>query len=282
MSESNPAGIFAPQTGAHLHAVAATELLRAIARLGWRGPRLHTGVHQARKSMRRARAVLALGMPALGPGAKLVDRELRRVIRGLSRLRDAHALTGTFDHLLEKESADGDVAALLRRARRGAARARAATALAELADDPQLQERRALLLTLHAAMGGLDWAAVDTACVVAALQHGTKQVEAASVRARASGSDEDWHRWRRRARRLSQQHTALDDAAPATDADAAGKRLAVLLGQAQDYAMLIAGCGRKSGIAKPDRERLRELANTRLTRIRTRIAARQHVSTGSP
>jgi CHAD domain-containing protein len=275
MSGTEPAGRFTQPPGARLRAVAATELLRAIDHLGWRGPRLHTGVHQARKSMRRTRAVLALGMPALGPGAKLVDRELRRVIRSLSRLRDAHALIGTFDHLLEKESAHGDVVALLRRARRGAARARAATARAVLADDPQLQERLALLLTLHAAMGGLDWAAVDAACIATALQHGTQQIEAASVRARESGHDEDWHRWRRRARRLSQQHTALGEAAPSTEADAEGKRLAVLLGQAQDYAMLIAGCGRKSGIAKADRERLRELADARLTRIRGRIARRQ-------
>lgn len=272
MSGSDAASAPAPPPGARLHAVAATELLRAIDHLGWRGPRLHAGVHQARKSMRRTRAVLALGMPALGAGAALIDRELRRAIRSLSRLRDAHALIGTCDHWLAKEAADGDTAALLRRVRRTAARARAMAARNALVDDPQLGGRRALLLTLHAALGGLDWAAVDEACIVAALRRSAERIASAGERARDSGRDEDWHRWRRRARRLSQQHTALGDCAPATDADREGKRLALLLGQAQDYAMLIEHCGRKSGLAKADRERLRELAGARLARVRARIA----------
>ena len=262
----------APSPGARLHAVAATELLRAIDHLGWRGPRVHAGVHQARKSMRRTRAVLALGMPALGAGASLLERELRRVIRSLSRLRDAHALVGTCDQLLEREGRDGDAVALLRRARHGAQRARAAAARSALAADPGLRERRAILLTLHAALGGLDWAAVDAACIADALQSSAERIAAAGERARESGRDEDWHRWRRRARRLAQQHTALGDAVPAEDSGRDGKRLALLLGQAQDYAMLIEHCGRKSGLAKAERERLRELARTRLARVRARIA----------
>lgn len=258
--------------GARLQAYASSELADAIACLARKGAQRHGGVHQARKSMRRTRAVLALGMPALGAGAPLVDRELRRVIRSLSRLRDAHALVGTCDHLLAKETAESDTAALLRRARRIATRTRAETARAVLAADPQLHERRAVLLTLHAALDGLAWAAVDDACIAAALQRSADRIATAGTRAQQSGRDDDWHRWRRAARRLEQQRTALGDAAPVADRD--GKRFAILLGQAQDYSMLIDACSRKSGLAKADRARLRELATKRLARVRTRIAGK--------
>ena len=63
------------------------------------------GVHSA--SGRAAQFVadrggwaLALGGAALGPGAALIDRELRKLNDGLSALRDAHALVETFDRLL--------------------------------------------------------------------------------------------------------------------------------------------------------------------------------------
>ena len=46
--------------GTALRDYGAAELDAALAHLGWRGGRLHEGVHQARKSLRRARAVLAL------------------------------------------------------------------------------------------------------------------------------------------------------------------------------------------------------------------------------
>ena len=91
--------------GDRLHAYAAAEMVHAIACLSWHGGRLHAGVHQARKSLRRLRATLALGMPTLGPGARLIDRELRRTNRRLSKLRDAQALVHTLDVLLERTRA---------------------------------------------------------------------------------------------------------------------------------------------------------------------------------
>jgi hypothetical protein len=194
------------------------------------------------------------------------------VIRGLSRLRDAHALVGVCDHLLEKEDRESEAADLLRRARRSAMGQRAAAARRELGEDPGLHARREILRMLHAALPGLAWSAVDEACVEAALGRGADRTATASERAHASGRDEDWHRWRRRARRFAQQHTALGDAAPSAAVE--GKRVARLLGEAQDCAMLIAYCGRKSGLARGDRERLREFAATRLARVRARIAER--------
>ncbi len=256
--------------GLQLHDYASAELARAIACLGWRGSRLHAGVHQARKSLRRTRATLALGATLLGPGARLIDRELRQVNCGLSKLRDAHALAGVLDYLLGRHADDAQALLLLHRARRAAMRDRAARARKVLAKDPQLRARRALLATLLAALHGLPWHLLDADAADAALLHSRVRADAASARAAGSGDADDWHRWRRRARRLSQQQRALDDRA--AKADKHDKRLAVLLGHAQDYALLCEHCGRGSPFTPSDRASLRALAEQDLGRLRTRIA----------
>src|SRR5262245_59872294 len=140
-----------------LRAYADAELGRAIAHLGWHAGRVHEGVHQARKSLRRTRAVLALGAPILGPGATLIDREVRRVNRRLSRMRDTQALVETLDRLIGKKSTPDETLPVLRRARRTAAQARAEGARRELADDPNLGRKRAVLTMLRAGLQALPW-----------------------------------------------------------------------------------------------------------------------------
>ncbi|MGH8172535.1 MAG: CHAD domain-containing protein, partial [Rhodanobacteraceae bacterium] len=124
LGEPDPAAASTPFDGTALRDYAAAELDRAMALLAWRGGRLHAGVHQARKSLRRARAVLALGMPALGPGAELLGREFGRLNRRLSKLRDAQALVEVLDSLIRKCS-EPATASILRRVRRRAAQDRA-------------------------------------------------------------------------------------------------------------------------------------------------------------
>lgn len=259
------------EPGARLRDYASAELAHAIDCLGWRGPRMHTGVHQARKSLRRTRATLALGMPALGPGADLIDRELRRLNRSLSRLRDTHALVTALDQMIEKTVDDIATRSLLRRARRIAVRTRAECAHKMLAVDPLLQDKRALLDVLHAGLAALKWKAIGASDAATALQRSATDAGNAAAKARVSRDDEDWHQWRRRARRLSQQQRALGDASANQALDKHDKRLAVLLGQAQDHALLIDHCGRKSLFAQADRQALRALATKRLQRLRERL-----------
>lgn len=252
---------------------AAGELAHAIACLSWRGARLHTGVHQARKSLRRTRATLALGRSALGPGADLIDRELRRMNRRLSKLRDAQALVSTLDHLLRKEADDADSPPVLRRVRRIAAQARADRARAAMVDDPQLRDKRALLEVLQAALPALRWSSITETDTRDALQLSQLRVDEAGWRVQTTGRDEDWHRWRRRARRLSQQQRALGGAIPAPpEAEKRAKRLAVLLGEAQDYALLREHCGKRSAFAEADRRLLRALTEHGMQRLREHIA----------
>lgn len=256
--------------GHRLRDYATGELAHAIACLAWRGPRVHAGVHQARKSMRRVRATLALASTRLGPGARLIDRELRDVNRGLSKLRDAHALAGTLEPLLARHAQDAEAAIVLHRAQRAAARNRVARARKTLAADPGLGERRALLETLLAALQGLPWKRIDAAAAQGALLRSRARADAAGMAVADGGDTDDWHRWRRRVRRLSQQRRALGDST--ADADKHEKRLAELLGEAQDRNLLREHCGRKSPFAPGDRDRLRHWAEQDLARLRTRIA----------
>lgn len=271
---SRPAQTSSPtadRTGDRLRAYAAAELARAIACLGWRGGRVHDGVHQARKSLRRLRATLALGMPDLGPGALLIDRAVQRTNRGLSKLRDAQALVHTLDVLLEHE--DPAASAVLRRARRIAAQMRVKEARATLTDDPQLRDRRALLATLQAALPALRWNDISATEVAARFRRSLARLEEAGAHARASGRDEDWHRWRRRTRRFSQQHRALGEstALPA-EVERRHKELATLLGEAQDYALLREHCGKRSAFAEDDRRVLRSLSKRGTRHLRRKIA----------
>ena len=254
-----------------LRAYACDELDRAIAHLGWRGGRVHEGVHQGRKSLRRTRATLALGASVLGPGAELIDREVRRVNRRLSKMRDAQALVETLDRLITKGKPP-EALPVLRRARRTAAIARVESARRELASDPNLARKRALLSTLRAALPALPWDWLTETRVRDALANGLVEIDVAGSRARATGRDEDWHRWRRRVRRLSQQHRAVGS--QIADINAARRRvktLAELLGEGQDYALLHDHCGKRSIFPDPDRQILGALADFGAQRMRGRV-----------
>ena len=267
-----PGGLALPWfDAAVLRAYACDELDRAIAHLGWRGGRVHEGVHQARKSLRRTRATLALGTSVLGPGAELIDREVRRVNRRLSKMRDAQALVETLDRLIAKGKSP-ETLPVLRRARRTAAIARVESARRELASDPGLARKRALLVALRAALPALPWDMLTETRVRDALADGFVRIDIAGARARATGRDEDWHRWRRRVRRLSQQHRAVGSLI--VDINAARRRvktLAELLGEGQDYALLHDHCGKRSIFPDPDRQILAALAELGAQRMRGRI-----------
>ncbi len=256
--------------GRRLRAHAARELEQAIDALGWGGNRIHAGVHLARKNLRRARATLALGGAALGPGAILVDRGLRGLNRGLSDLRDAHALVETLDRLLGGRL-DPPARSVLARARRAAATARAAAARRAREDDPGLARRRSLLRVLRAALRALPWAELQPEHWRQAVAASQARAARAGDKARASGRDEDWHDWRRRARRLSQQQRALVGARLAADAPRLDKRQIERLGAAQDLNLLLDHCGKRSPFAKPVRSALKAFAWGELARARSGI-----------
>ena len=258
-----------PAIGDGLCRYAVAELDVAISALAARGSRIHEGVHRARKAMRRVRAALALGAEALGPGVRLVDRELRRRNRGLSALRDAQALVATLDRL-ELKAHDESTGRALHRAHRSAKRHRA-----RLGRDPDtvatLDATRATLAVLHAALHGLPWTAVTMATLVDALERTDHRIARALDRVRDEGDDADWHRWRRRVRRLSQQHRACGAAGFEIATSPFDKSLAEQLSVAQDLLVLRAHCGHDSPFRDADRALLHGYAEAALARQRERV-----------
>jgi CHAD domain-containing protein len=248
--------------GEALRVYAETELRAAREALGWSGSRRHAGVHQARKSMRRVRATLALAGKSFGRAGQLFDKELQRINRSLSPMRDGQALVEALQRLSDHTEAP-EHAALLKRARGAAERRRAALARAT----PVPSDAIGVLDMLLPSVPMLPWQAMAMPLLELSVGHSIAAVQAAGARALQRNKKADWHRWRRRARRLTQQDRALATVPMAVDA-AAHKAHAVHLGHAQDYQLLIEHCGRDSPFAKDDRETLRELAESRLVHLR--------------
>src|SRR6185369_10397438 len=63
---------------------------------------IHAGIHQCRKSLRRTRAVLALGKSVFDRRAAALDFDIGQLCRGLSPIRDAQALVDTLKRLHDK------------------------------------------------------------------------------------------------------------------------------------------------------------------------------------
>lgn len=246
--------------GAVLQAEAVHEAERAARQLARPGEERHDGIHQARKSIRRVRALLALGGEAFAatPSVRRLDAALRSLCRGLSSLRDADALRDALLHLqrdavigpIECERLCAFVAVL--RARRLAA---------ALARDPDFARRRARLQTAQTRLSMLPWQGVTDVEVAAAHALSRKRLRKALKQARRSSEDpEAWHTLRRRLRRLRQQETALARCAPDAHAPTAGvAELAERMGTAQDHALLLAHCRRSGVFPARDRATLRRL-----------------------
>lgn len=255
--------------GLALRDYADAELQAAQAGLGGRGGRIHAGVHRARKGLRRTRAVLALAAEALGPGVDVLDREFSRLNDGLSALRDAHALVGVLEHQIAKDRSP-ETAAVLRRAHRAAATARARCAAAEA---PAMAERIDLLRMLRGGLLALPWDAIDDAGLRRALERSTARAAKARARLGDRGEEDDWHRWRRRMRRLSQQLRALEAAGVAVEAPSLfDKSLTEQLGTMQDFRLLAEQADRLA-LGKRERKALSAFAGKHWAKQRERIAS---------
>ena len=142
-----------------------------------------------------------------------------------------------------------------------------------------------MLTALQAALRALPWTALTPLHWQDALATSAERTVEARARVHASGRDEarldkNWHHWRRRMRRLSQQQRAcklarLDFVAPSLF----DKSMAEQLGAAQDLSLLLEHCRRDSPFAKHDRDALKRYARTALERQRKRILAADRAAT---
>jgi len=250
------------EPGDRLKAYAIAQLQRAITCLGWRGSQAHEGVHQARKSLRRVRACLALGESALGAGAGMIDHELSRVCESLSALRDAQARVESLDRLLA-HNVDAEIRPCLQKARRLAVLSRADEMRNEQVLDSLFRTRRERLKVLQAAMPVLPWEQISLTGLSRAMQNSMLECDKAADTALSQGKEKDWHRLRRRRRRLVQQHTALENSGielpliPAPD-----RKIGTLLGEAQDLTLLREFFQKHHGLSVGDAMQLRRFLKT--------------------
>lgn len=269
--------------GEVLKVYASQELLHAIDFLSWRGARLHTGVHHTRKALGRVRSVLAMGIAEFGEGGKILDRELKRIIRSLSTLRDAQSLVEVLDRLKKLHSAS-TLSPLLMRARRAAIQQRVKIARAALRDDVNFASRRLVLAVLAGGVHALPWEALKEKNVQVSFAQAKAKLDSAVRDAKSGERSADWHRWRRRARRFSQQCKAVGSVAGSfVEAETPDRESIEILGIAQDYVLLLGHCKGSHPFEEPDKKELQAMAKLAIkeSRERVRAIAEQHSSAGA-
>ncbi len=259
----------AQDLGARLNALLSTQLLRAEKLLSAQGKARHKGVHEGRKCMRRARAILALGGARLQPLAARLDARLARVCRSLSSIRDAQALIEALARL-PKEDNDG---AILASAKVSAEQARDLRLGRALERDPEFGKRRKHLALVHEDSKQLDWSSVSLERLHKAIARSEKRLEKSARVARKRPEDDlAWHRMRRRLRRLRQQLNILEKLLPG-ESFGGGKAKdietqATQLGESQDDSLLLLRCGKGSPFERTQRAWLRKVAQQRLAAAR--------------
>jgi len=217
---------------------------------------VHTRVHEARKAIRRTRALLALaedGDAAFDVGP--ADRILQRVGDGLSRLRDAHSAIETARDVgkqLGPKQWRPVVDALRERS--------AALVARELEADPGFARRVATVEGALHYIDQLPWPDLTAGQVREGLQRQRRRVDTAARRASKHPDAEHLHRWRRKVRRLRMQMEAMPklrngSTKPAGKTKAkALHKLSDVLGREQDLQVLRGLLRRLPGI--PERKAL--------------------------
>ncbi len=254
--------------GMRLMLFASGQLQQAQAHLAREGEARHEGIHQARKSIRRARATLALGARVLGPHAQGLNDDLGRLCRGLSHLRDAQALIEVLQRL--RTQAPGSLGAILPAAERLARQRRDGILERALVRDPAFMARQLRLQAAQHRLVRLDWRKIDEADVSCAIKRSQRRADKAAKQVEKHPEDDAaWHTLRRRLRRLRQQETLLNEVLHAPDMTKKRHRdLADVLGESQDDALLLRHCKRRSPFTSDQRRQLLASARERLRRTR--------------
>lgn len=160
---------------------------------------LHEAVHEARKAVRRLRALVGLIDDRIDDAA-VADRALARLGDSLSTLRDASVVIQTAEKLGRQHPGlvwKHVVARLRDRCEKIITRT--------LQDDPDFNRRLALLARVEARMAAWPWQDVQRKDLHASLKASQRRVEKARRRASGSDASADLHRWRRRSRKLRMQ-----------------------------------------------------------------------------
>ena len=209
-ADGNLHGIPAADLGDVFYRYAHGQLLNAEHHLCREGLQRHAGIHDARKAIRRCRAILSLRADArsnevLGS----MDRRLRRIGKGLSTLRDAEVAMLRASEQSER-SVGEDSRKRWRQVRDDLLEVRDGLAHQALQSDPEFLKRCHSLRRLREHLGELDWTGIDVGSLRQSLRRSATRLLRAEARAQEHPILENRHRLRRRARHLRTQWNALE------------------------------------------------------------------------
>jgi CHAD domain-containing protein len=174
----------------------------------------HRGIHDARRACRRLRCLLPLlaDLP-VAEQAAAIDKKLRRLVHGLSDLRDAHVAFRTAQRLASTHAS-------LTPSLIGLLEDHSATLLAAAQEqDSGWKHRRHQAARISEAIHALPWQTITPSATKAALKQSKKRMKKTCRKAREQRTSEASHRWRRRARQLRYQLQLLRKARLMTGMD---------------------------------------------------------------
>jgi CHAD domain-containing protein len=267
-----------------VRACAREQLIGAVRELEEGGEDQVRAVHQARKHLKKSRALLRLVRPALGTKAYRAENgALRDAAAALSATRDADVLVATVESLAQ--SASGRLPAAHFTALRAALAAEADAARGAGGDGAAGATPAAVAQELRGALARVDAWPLDRAgweTVVAGLSRAYARGLDAREAAEAAPTVEHLHAWRKRVKDLWYHHRLLKPVWPAVASAYAEEAhvLTELLGDDHDLAVLAMRLER--GVTLPagaaaDLEPLLELIAARRAELQTqarRLAAR--------
>jgi CHAD domain-containing protein len=196
-------------------------------------------VHAARKAIKKERSLLRLVRGSIEPHRRRSDnRTLRDAARGLSQTRDAEAMIQTLEDLADRYA--GQLPARAFEAVRQPLEARRDDQRAELTATTQRVQAINELAGVRARLQSWELSDDGWDAIEDGLLRSYTDGRRAFRRARRSGTSDDWHGWRKRAKDLWYQQRLLSPVAgPAVDGQAKdAHRLADLLGDDHDLAVL--------------------------------------------
>lgn len=247
------------------------ELAKAIDSLQGRGPTdRDAAVHDARKRLKKARAVVRLARYDVGPDAQRVETTaLGDAARALSGVRDAHVLLETLA-ALEEHAGGALPAAAVGELRAALERRRDELHAAALEDGDAAGEVVAQITPRRER--AREWSLNDEeiGSVAKGLRRIYRRGRAAMEAAFKEGDDESWHDWRKRVKDLWYALRILEPIAPAQlkGMVAEADELSDVLGDHNDVAVLRGAVTEHAG-ALPDGQL--ELVHAALDRRRDEL-----------
>ena len=219
--------------------VVVEEIDKAGAMLRQEGVDQATGIHEARKSFKKIRAVLRLVRPVLGSAYARENARFRDAGRELSELRDAEVLLQSFDQLREtfadqmKSEAFAEIRAALeqRRMRLGAGDNRLAS---------NVNHVRTILEEVRHQVASWPLDRTGFAAIAPGLRNTYRQGRRARAAAYRSLSGEAFHDWRKRVKDHWYHIRLLQDVWPKGMKSYCGslKDLAAILGDEHDLVVM--------------------------------------------